>query len=77
MGWAGHVARMGGREVHTGFSWGNLRQRDHLEDPTVDGRKILRWIFRKWDGVIDWIDMAQVRDTWRALVNAVMNLRVP
>ena len=32
-----------------GFWWGNLRKRDHLEDPVVDGRTILRWIFRKWD----------------------------
>jgi hypothetical protein len=29
--------------------WGNLRERDHLEDPGIDGRIILRWIFRKWD----------------------------
>jgi hypothetical protein len=29
-----------------------------------------------WDGV-DWIDLAQSRDRWRALVNTVMNLRVP
>jgi hypothetical protein len=28
---------------------GNLRERDHLEDSNVDGRIILRWIFRKWD----------------------------
>ena len=40
----------GGREeVHTGFWWGNLRKRYHLEDPGVDGRIILRWIFSKWD----------------------------
>jgi hypothetical protein len=31
------------------FRWGNLRERDHFEDPSVDGRIILRWIFRKWD----------------------------
>jgi hypothetical protein len=29
--------------------WGKLRERNHLEDPDVDGRIILRWIFRKWD----------------------------
>ena len=28
---------------------GNLRERNHLGDPVVDGRIILRWIFRKWD----------------------------
>jgi hypothetical protein len=45
---AGHVARLGeGRgEVCTGFWWGNLRERDHWRDPDVDGRIILRWIFR-------------------------------
>jgi hypothetical protein len=33
-----------------------------LEDPSVDGRIILKWIFKKWDGGMDWIDMAQDRD---------------
>jgi len=36
-------------EAYTGFWWGNLRERDSLGDPGVDGRIILRWIFRKWD----------------------------
>jgi hypothetical protein len=49
MRWAGHVACLGGVEVYTGFRWGNLRDRDHLEDPGVDGKVILKWIFRKWN----------------------------
>jgi len=51
----GHVARVGSGEMYTGFWWGNLGERDHLEDPGVDGRIILRWIFRKLDGGMDWI----------------------
>jgi hypothetical protein len=43
---------------------------DHLENQGADG-KILRWIFRKWNGGMDWIDLAQYRDRWRALVNAL------
>jgi hypothetical protein len=35
--------------VYTGFWWGNLRERDCLDDPDIDGRIILRCIFRKWD----------------------------
>jgi hypothetical protein len=48
-----------------------------LRDPGVDGRLIFRWILRKWDGGMDWIDLAQDRDRWRDTVNAVINLRVP
>jgi hypothetical protein len=46
---AGHVAGMGRGVVYTGFWWGSLRERDHLEDPGVHGRVILRWIFKKWE----------------------------
>ena len=46
----GHVARMGRGDVHTRFWFGNLKERDHLEYERVDGRIILKWIFRKWDG---------------------------
>jgi len=52
-------------------------KRSHLEDPSVDVRITLRWISGKWDGVMERIDLAQDRDRWRTLVNAVMNLRVP
>jgi hypothetical protein len=54
-----------------------MRERDHLENPGANGRIILRWIMRKWDGGMDWIDLAQDRDRWQALVNAITNLRVP
>jgi len=40
---------MGERGGYTGFWRGILRVGDHLGDPNIDGRIILRWIFRKWD----------------------------
>jgi len=44
MGWAVHVARMGRGEVYTGFWWGgDLRERDHLENPGVDRIKMDTW----------------------------------
>jgi hypothetical protein len=39
---------LGRGEACTGLWWGNLRERDNLGDPGVDGRIILRWIIRKW-----------------------------
>jgi len=47
---AGHVAGMGERRgVCRGFVWKSDLKND-LEDPDLDGRRILQWIFRKWDG---------------------------
>jgi hypothetical protein len=63
--------------VHTGFWWGDLTEGDYLGDPGVDGMIILKWIFKKWDGGMNWIELAQDRDGWRALVNVAMDLRVP
>ena len=56
----------------------HTQERDYLGNPHVDGTIILRWSFRKWGvGVMDWIELAEDRDSWRARVNAVMNLPVP
>jgi hypothetical protein len=74
----GHVALWGRVDVYTGCWWENLRERDHLEDQRVARNSISSWIFRKWDVVsMDWIELAQDRNRWRALVIAVMNLRAP
>ena len=63
--------------MYTGFWWGNLRERDHLGIPGVDGRIILRWIFRKWDVGV-WTGSRWLRiGTGEAVVNAVMNIRGP
>jgi hypothetical protein len=55
---------------------GKLVVRRPLPDPGVCWRIILKWILMKWDGDIDWIDLAEDRDRFRTLVNAVLNLRV-
>jgi len=49
----------------TGFWWGNRRERVHWEGPDGDGRMILRWIFRKWEGVVGtgWSWLGQVAGT--------------
>jgi hypothetical protein len=63
-------------ETCTGFWWESPKGNDHLKDQGVDGRRIkmdLREI--GWRGV-EWIHLAQDRDRWLAVVNAVMNLRV-
>jgi len=69
------MAERGGAYVYS-FLVGKADEKNHLEDSDIDGRIILRWIFRKWDGGrgIDWVDLAEDRDRWRAVVNAVMNL---
>jgi hypothetical protein len=78
MRWAGHVARMGEKRNAYRILSGNPEGKRPLGRPRrrwVDNIKMdLREI--GWDGV-DWIDLAQDRDQWRALVKAVMNLRVP
>jgi len=77
MRWAGHVVRVGERRSVYRFWWGNLSRREHLEHPDVEGRIILRWIFREWGGGMDWTDLVRDRDRWREPGSAVMNFRVP
>jgi len=60
--------------VRTAFWWGNLRERDHLEDIRVGRRIILKLIFKEWCGVHG---LAQNMDRRQAVVNAVMNFRFP
>jgi len=55
MRWVGHVACMGKSEVFTVLGWGSLWERDHLDDPGIDGKTILQRIFKKWDGM-GWMD---------------------
>jgi hypothetical protein len=50
-----HVWERG--EMHTGFWWGNMRERNHLEGLGIDGSIILKWIFKEWDG-----------ETWTGLI---------
>jgi hypothetical protein len=72
--WAGHVARMGEKRNTYRILWESRNEEDHWENQDVGGWTILKWM--GWYGM-DWIDLAQDRDEWRALVNTVMNLRVP
>ena len=75
---AGHVAYMGeGRGMYSVLV-GKAEGKNDWRDTGIDGRIILRWIFRRWDvGGIDWIELAQDRDGWWALGNVFMNLQVP
>ena len=74
----GNVACMGERRcLFQNFSLRNLRERDHLEDIGVDGRFVLKRICKLWVVGLDWNGLAQDRDRWQALVNAVMDPLVP
>jgi len=48
-------------EVHIGVWWGNMNEGVYLEDLGLDGRIILKWVFRKQYGGLDWIDLAEDR----------------
>ena len=64
--------------MHIGFWLGDLKERDHLEDPCIDGRTILKGIFKQRDGVLrNGLMSLRIRTLGAALVNGVMNIRVP
>jgi hypothetical protein len=75
----GRACSTNGREARhiQGFDGGNLKERNHLENPGIDGRIILREIFRKWDvGVWTGLNWLRV-GAGGGQVDAVMNLQVP
>jgi hypothetical protein len=78
MRWAEHVARIGERMSTYRILVGKPEGKRPLRRPGRRWEDNIKMDLREigWDG-IDWIDLAQDRDQWRALVNTVMNLRVP
>jgi hypothetical protein len=78
IGWAGHVARMG--EVRGAYNTlvGRPEGRRPLGRPRRRWEDNIKMDLREMGfGDVDWIHLARDRDTWRALVNTVMNLQVP
>jgi len=74
MRWVGNVARIGDRRgAYRVFLVGDLREGDHLEILGVGERVLLKQMFQTWHGGMDRIDVARDRDSWRAVLNAVMN----
>jgi hypothetical protein len=69
----GHVARI--KDMRNAYKM--LVGKSEGKGAGVEGKVILKWILRTCPEGVDWIHMAQDRDRWRALVNTVMNLRVP
>jgi hypothetical protein len=77
MRWAGHVARMGEERNVYRVLMGKPERKRSLGRPRRRWENGIRMDLREtgW-GSVDWIQLAQDRDRWRALVNTVMNLRV-
>jgi hypothetical protein len=66
------------REKCTRLWWESPKERVHWEDQGVGEKMGSEWILGRlaWGGGVDWIRLSQDRDRWRAVVSAVMNLRV-
>jgi len=72
------VARIGDRRgAYRALGGGRPEEKSPLGRPRCRWEIILKWIFRKWDVDMHWIDLARNRVRWRALVNAAMSPRVP
>jgi hypothetical protein len=77
MRWAGHVARMGEEMNVYKVLMGKPKGKRSLGRPRRRWKDVVRMDLREIGlGSVDWIQLAQDRDRWRALVNTVMNLRV-
>jgi hypothetical protein len=70
------MARMGEGNNMYRVLVGKPREKEHLEDQGVDGRMGLKWTLGRLVGGVEWIHLAQDRDRWRAVVSAVMKVRV-
>ena len=62
--------------MHTGFWLENLKERDNLKEEGINLRTIIQSTFKKQNRAMDWIYLAQDRDRWCVLVNAVIHFRV-
>jgi hypothetical protein len=78
MSWARHVAGMGAKKYACRILVGKPEGKRPLGKPRRNWVNNIKMYLRKicWDGM-DWIDLAQDRDQWRALVNTAMNFRFP
>jgi hypothetical protein len=62
-------------KMHTGFRWGNVKERDSMENLGVDGRVRVEFVLKIWKSW-KWTEFIFPQEKWRALMKKVMNIRV-